>query len=105
MLFARPPKPRRIPIDIGTLVTLTADLLKSDRAARDLSIEISGSLPAVPADAEMLKMVIQNLLINGAHAMQGRGILRVALEHRGQLLTQVDEKFNIESCIHEPTLR
>jgi signal transduction histidine kinase len=32
------------------------------------------------ADAELLKIVFQNLLINGAHAMGGSGELRVLLE-------------------------
>jgi signal transduction histidine kinase len=34
----------------------------------------------VPADADMLKVVFQNLLINSAHAMEGKGRIRVAVE-------------------------
>ena len=37
-------------------------------------------MPPVQADPEMLKIVFQNLLINGAHAMQGKGRIRVAID-------------------------
>jgi two-component system NtrC family sensor kinase len=33
----------------------------------------------VSADAELLKIVFQNLIVNGAHAMEGRGRLRVSV--------------------------
>jgi two-component system sensor kinase FixL len=83
LLFARPPKPKRLPTDIGPLVQATADLLKRDQAAKNIDVEVSGSAPAVSADGEMLKMVIHNLLINGAHAMQGRGTIRVGIDASG----------------------
>lgn len=35
LLFARPPQPRLAPIEVGRLVTLTADLLKQDPALED----------------------------------------------------------------------
>jgi two-component system sensor kinase FixL len=79
LLFARPPQPRRLPIDIAPLVTLTADLLKEDAALRDVEVRIEGSAPLVNADAEMLKMVFQNLLVNGVHAMNGKGTIRVEI--------------------------
>src|SRR6185312_14467202 len=53
------------------------DLLSRDPALQHIEVEISGSAPPIAADPEMLKIVFQNLLINGAHAMQGRGRLRV----------------------------
>ncbi|HWI17669.1 MAG TPA: PAS domain S-box protein [Vicinamibacterales bacterium] len=77
LLFARPPQPRKTPIAVVPMITITADLLRRDLDVKDLEIEISGSSPDVPGDPDMLKMVIQNLLINGAHAMQDRGRLRV----------------------------
>lgn len=77
LLFARPPKPRLRSIDPTPLVALTAGLLKEDAALRDVDVEIAGSSPPVSADPEMLKMVFQNLLVNGAQAMNGRGRLRV----------------------------
>jgi two-component system sensor kinase FixL len=79
LLFARPPKPRRAPTDVVPLVTITASLLTRDPSLRDVEVEVDGSAPPVPADAEMLKIVFQNLLINSAHAMKGRGRIRVAV--------------------------
>lgn len=77
LLFARPPQPRPLPTEIVPLIRMTANLLIEDPALRDLNIEIGGSSPAIPADAEMLKIVFQNLLVNAAHAMEGRGRIRV----------------------------
>src|SRR5262249_6975457 len=35
------------------------------------------------ADEELLKVVLQNLLVNSAQAMQGQGLIRVVLETSG----------------------
>ena len=79
LLFARPPKPRRVPTDIVPLVTATAGLLHQDPALQSVKVEVEGSAAPVSADPEMLRIVFQNLLINGAHAMQGKGTIRVAV--------------------------
>ena len=79
LLFARPPKPNRAPTDIVPLVTSTISLLSQDPALRDVDVEVNGAAPAVPADADMLKIVFQNLLINSGHAMDGRGTIRIAV--------------------------
>jgi two-component system sensor kinase FixL len=79
LLFARPPKPRRSPTDIVPLVETTASLLSRDPSLQGVDIEFEGSAPPVPADAEMLRIVFQNVLVNGAHAMEGRGRIRVAV--------------------------
>jgi signal transduction histidine kinase len=80
LLFARPPKPKRTPIDLVPLVKTTASLLSADPILRDVDIDIEGTAPPVSADADMLRVVFQNLLINSAHAMQGKGRIRVAVE-------------------------
>jgi two-component system, LuxR family, sensor kinase FixL len=80
LLFARPPQPRRASVDVVPLVSMTADLLRQDPSLKDLEIDVEGSAPPVLADAEMLKIVFQNLLVNGAHAMHGRGRIGVAVE-------------------------
>ena len=77
LLFARPPKPKRLPTDMVPLLSATAGLLKEDEGAKQVDVEIEGSAPPVPADGDMLKMVFHNLLINGAHAMHGNGTIRV----------------------------
>jgi two-component system sensor kinase FixL len=79
LLFARPPKPRPAPVDLTPLVQTTLELLSGDPAISAMNVHIEGSAPRALADAELLKIVFQNLLINGAHAMGGRGELRVRL--------------------------
>ena len=80
LLFARPPQPRYAPTDLVPLVTTTASLLSQDPAVREVDIVVEGVAPPLPADAEMLRIVFHNLLINGAHAMHGKGQIRVAVE-------------------------
>jgi signal transduction histidine kinase len=82
LLFARPPNPRRTTTDLGPLVRTTVDLLSQDPAFAHVDVEIEGEAPAVSADADMLRIVFQNLLINGAHAMKGKGKIRVGIEGR-----------------------
>jgi signal transduction histidine kinase len=62
------------------LVRTTANLLSTDPALRDVEIEVEGTAPPVSADPDMMRVVFQNLLINGAHAMQGKGRIRVVVE-------------------------
>jgi two-component system sensor kinase FixL len=77
LLFARPPTPKRSPVEINALLKATADLLSADPAFRDIDFRVDGSGPPLQADADMLRVVFQNLIINAAHAMQGRGRIRV----------------------------
>jgi two-component system sensor kinase FixL len=79
LLFARPPKPQRQPTEIDALIRVTADLLQRDHSLAGVRIDISGSAKPINVDPEMMKMVIQNLLINGAHAMQSAGTIRVEI--------------------------
>jgi signal transduction histidine kinase len=80
LLFARPPKPRRALTDVGPLVATTARLLGEDPAWREVDVVVDGAVPPMQVDPEMLKIVFQNLLINGAHAMQGKGRIHVAID-------------------------
>ena len=80
LVFARPPQPRRAAVDVVPLVTMTADLLCQDPSLKNVTVDVEGSAPPVFADAEMLKIVFQNLLVNSAHAMHGQGRIDVAIE-------------------------
>ena len=79
LLFARPPQPRPVPVEVGALLETTADLLSADPALKDVHVKIDGSAAVILADAELLKIVFVNLLVNGAHAMHGRGTIHVSL--------------------------
>jgi PAS domain S-box-containing protein len=79
LVFARPSPPRPLPVDLGDLVRTTADLLTGDPSLARVAIHVDGHAPGVMADPELLKIVFQNLLLNGAQAMQGQGEIRVTL--------------------------
>ena len=79
LLFARTPQPRMTPLEMVALLQLTAEFLTRDPALSAARIEITGSAPPISGDAELLKIVFQNLLINAAQAMQGKGCIRVTV--------------------------
>ena len=82
LLFARPPRPRRVLTDVVLLATSTAASIAQDPALDGVDIAVEGSAPAVAVDAEMLRVVLHNLLVNGAHATKGRGRINVAVAVR-----------------------
>ena len=47
LLFARPPQPKLALVDVGALVTTTADLLRGDPALQSVSREVDGTPPRV----------------------------------------------------------
>lgn len=79
LLYARPPAPRLVAVDVGALVTSTANLLSGDPAFQHVRVQVRGSTGPVLADAELLKIVCVNLMLNGGQAMGGRGTIRVDL--------------------------
>jgi signal transduction histidine kinase len=58
---------------------VTASFLREDPALQGIQIDIDGTAPLVSTDPELLKIVFQNLLLNGAHAMSGQGRLHVVV--------------------------
>ena len=78
LLFARPPQPQFASVEIVSLLEMVADLVRQDPALKDLRINVAGSAPPMTGDADMLKIVVQNLILNSAHATQGRGAVQVA---------------------------
>jgi two-component system sensor kinase FixL len=87
LLFARPPKPKREPTRIDSLVRTTAELLQRDQSLTGVKVDIKGSAKPIAVDPEMMKMVFQNLLINGAHAMESVGTIRVDIATAGEQCT------------------
>lgn len=79
LIFARPPAPKPVKTDLRSLTDSVVRLLKRDPALRDIEVEISGHVAPVMVDPNLLTIVLQNLLINAAQAMHGRGAIRVAL--------------------------
>jgi two-component system, LuxR family, sensor kinase FixL len=79
LLFARPPQPKLAPVAIVPLLKMVADLVGQDPALKDLAVHVDGSSPPIRGDAELLKIVIQNLLLNSAHATEGRGTVGITV--------------------------
>ena len=61
------------------LLQSVIELLKRDPVVAKLVIDIDGQVPPISGDATLLTIALQNLLINSAQAMQGSGVVRVAL--------------------------
>jgi two-component system sensor kinase FixL len=80
LLFARPPLPRPLPVDLGALIRTTVELLITDPALKNIEVVVSGDAPPAHADPSLLKIVFQNLLVNAAQAVQERGTIEIALE-------------------------
>src|SRR3954447_13013745 len=73
LLFARPPQPHLLPLDVSRVLEGTAALLAQDAAHAGMQVTITGQSPAVMADAELLKIVFINLFVNSSQAMKGQG--------------------------------
>jgi PAS domain S-box-containing protein len=79
LVFARPPAPRSAQADLQAVTESVVQLLKRDPAFAALQVIIEGAPPPLRGDATMLTIAIQNLLINSAQAMEGRGKVWVRL--------------------------
>jgi PAS domain S-box-containing protein len=85
LLYARPRALKREPVDLRSLVESTVDLLRRDPLLARVELTIIGRPAAVQADAELLRIVFQNLLMNAAQAMGGDGAIDVhlSMDHQG----------------------
>jgi len=78
--YARPYRGDQAPLDVGDLVRKTLALLKTEEAAAHVSITCN--LPEVPdvrVDAEQIRQVILNLMMNAIQAMDGRGKIHISV--------------------------
>jgi len=80
MLFARPPKPRREPVDVGKIVASTIEAVRGQAATRGVRLEYS-PLPApldIFVDRLQIEEAIRVVLVNALEAVAAGG--RVVLE-------------------------
>jgi len=78
--FARPRAPRFAPVALLPTLRETAALLVRDPAFSGLDVMIEGVDVTVDGDADFLRDVFHNLLLNGAQATGGKGPLGVRVE-------------------------
>ena len=83
LLYARPPRPRLTRVNVMELLQSLVTFFGADPNCRDLRVVVAGEVPPVQADPELLKVVFQNLLLNAAQAMDGRGEIAIRLRSTG----------------------
>src|SRR5438477_1440200 len=57
LLFARPPQARMAPVDVIMLLNNVADLLRQDPTFQGVRVGVTGQVPVLTVDAELLKIV------------------------------------------------
>jgi PAS domain S-box-containing protein len=78
LLFARPRQPKLDTVQVSLLLANTVSLLKDDPRFSQVRIVIEDTEgQQVVADQEQIKLVLLNLLINSAQAMEGQGQITV----------------------------
>jgi PAS domain S-box-containing protein len=77
--FARPHEPSLRPFSATALVQDTISLLREDPRFGEVVLGLDIEDATILGDLEQLKLVLLNLLINAAQAMDGRGQLRIAV--------------------------
>jgi PAS domain S-box-containing protein len=93
--YARPRELHLAPTDVNELLSEIGKLASADESlagAIVLREELNRSLPRVPADADQLRQVLWNVVINAIQAMDGRGALTLrtgAKEHN--LVVDIDD--------------
>jgi PAS domain S-box-containing protein len=103
LLFARMPAPKTAAVQIASLLTMTASLLRQDPAFEPVSVDVDGPDLSVRGDAELLRVLFLNLLLNSAQAMQGRGSIHVLVSAAGSScqIGVVDEGPGIPADVRE----
>jgi PAS domain S-box-containing protein len=84
LLFARPRPPVLAPLTVSDLLTSTVSLIRQDPTFAELGIAVKSDATIILADAEQLRQVLQNLLLNSAQAMHGRGEIRVTVRRESE---------------------
>jgi PAS domain S-box-containing protein len=76
--FARPHEPVLQAFPAASLIQDTISLLREDPRFGEVVIDVAVDAETIVADLEQLKLVILNLVINSAQAMQGHGTIRIS---------------------------
>jgi PAS domain S-box-containing protein len=82
LVFARPRVLRYERIRLRSLLRETTDLLNRDPRLAGVEVRVEGEDLAIAGDAELLKAVFLNLLLNSSHAIGGAGEIGVSVETR-----------------------
>ena len=80
LVFARPTPPTMAPTAISTLLRGTVSLFRRDPAWADVEIVLPDEGPTARLDASQIQVVLFNVLLNAAQAMNGQGRVEVTVE-------------------------
>ena len=78
--FSRQTKPQRTPLDMNQVVEDVLSLVRNQTVFRSIRITyaLDSKLPAVLADADQMRQVVLNIVLNAAEAMVEGGELRLS---------------------------
>ena len=80
--FARFPAARLAPADLNSIVESAMVLFQGRLDGIAVSTDLAESLPAVKADAELIRQVVANLIDNAAESMEGATVRRLRVSTR-----------------------
>jgi signal transduction histidine kinase len=83
LFFARPNRPALKPMRLDSVVQESVRLLQPMLDSRHIAITTTLRECEVRGDAEMLKQVLMNIMINAIQAMPDGGTINVIMEHDG----------------------
>jgi len=90
--YAKPRTPQVAGVPLGSLLDSTIDLVHRDPAMAALVITVSGDANVMArADAELLREVFLNLLINAGQAMDGRGEVTVTIAGGAMAMVRISD--------------
>ncbi len=84
--FAREKTPEKKFADLNTLVTETARIVERPAHLRDIGIrmDLDPELPQVWVDADLIRQVVMNMLVNAQHAIEEKGSITVRTRRLAQ---------------------
>jgi len=79
MIFGRQVPLQKSHVDLNRIIrdTLYFIEMSASRGRVEVRMNLADNLPAIMADAQHLRQVIVNLVVNGIHAMPGGGVLTI----------------------------
>ncbi|MFG0319462.1 MAG: ATP-binding protein [Planctomycetota bacterium JB042] len=103
--FARSERRERRPVDLGDLLSETAQLVRKEAEHRDVrvAVEAAAGVATIEADVEALRSALLNLVLNALEAMEdgGRVTLRTGRAADAVVVEVVDDGPGIEEAEQE----
>jgi PAS domain S-box-containing protein len=83
LVFARPRELRTESVDLANLIGHVIELTRRDPVFAAIETRIDGAAGLSQADPAQLQLVVQNVLMNAAQAMNGQGAITITLSDVG----------------------